>query len=266
MEGEGRSGVVVAAILAALFLAAAAAPAPPAAPSPAARLKVKVLATHPHDPQAYTQGLVWDGGALYESAGLYGRSSLRRVAPATGLVERRIDLAPGFFAEGLALVGKRLVQLTWQEGIAFAYDRDSFARVGEFPYQGEGWGLCYDGRRLVMSDGSDRLSFHDPVTFAAVGGIGVTLDGMPARALNELECVGGFVYANVYQTDRILKIDPRSGRAVAEIDASGLLSETERAAAEVLNGIAWDPRSRRFWITGKLWPKMFEVEFVPAGK
>jgi glutaminyl-peptide cyclotransferase len=249
--------------------AGAPASAPPAAeaaraPGAAERLRVKVLSVRPHDPGAYTQGLVWDHGTLYESAGLYGSSSLRQVDPATGEVLRRLDLPPGFFAEGLAQVGRRLVQLTWKEGVAFLYDTRSFERVGELRYEGEGWGLCNDGRRLVMSDGSDRLSFRDPATFALLGGVDVRLDGRPARQLNELECVGGAVYANVWMTDEILRIDPAGGRVTAVIDAGGLLGGAEAAHADVLNGIAYDPVKKTFLLTGKLWPKLFEVVFVPA--
>ena len=218
----------------------------------------------PHDPAAYTQGLVWDHGTLYESAGLYGRSSLRQVDPRTGEVLRRLDVPPGFFAEGLAEVGNRLLQLTWKEGVAFVYEPRSFERVGEFRYEGEGWGLCDDGRRLVMSDGSDHLGFRDRRTFALLGGVNVLLDGRPATQLNELECVGGAVYANVWMTDQILRIDPASGRVTAVIDAGGLLDAAEQAQADVLNGIAYDPEKKTFLITGKLWPKMFEVVFIPA--
>ena len=245
-------------------------PAPPVAgaaagapsTSRAERLRVKVLSVRPHDPSAYTQGLVWDHGTLYESAGLYGSSSLRQVDPLTGDVRRRLDLPPGFFAEGLAQVGNRLVQLTWKEGVAFVYDARTFERLGEHHYEGEGWGLCNDGSRLVMSDGSDRLSFRDPRTFALLGGVDVRLDGRPARQLNELECVGGAVYANVWMTDEILRIDPASGRVTAVVDAGSLLDAADLAHADVLNGIAYDAAKRTFLITGKLWPKLFEVVFV----
>jgi glutaminyl-peptide cyclotransferase len=280
-RAAGAAGTVgaIALVLLAVWLGQAAAPPRPALGpqrSPAAakpmserapeRLRIDVLAIHPHDPQAYTQGLVWHGGELYESDGLYGRSSLRRVDPATGTVKRKIDLEPRLFAEGLALVGERLIQLTWREGLAPVYDRATFKRLAEFHYDGEGWGLCYDGRRLVMSDGSDRLFFRDPKTFAALGSVAVTRDGVPVPQLNELECVGGAVWANVWQTDDILRIDPASGRVTGVAEATGLLTPEDRAAgAEVLNGIAYDPKAGRFWITGKLWPKMFEVRFAPAG-
>jgi len=279
----GAAGAVgaIALVLLVVWLAQAAAPPrpapgpqrprPPVAAKPMPerapeRLRIDVLAIHPHDPQAYTQGLVWHGGELYESDGLYGRSSLRRVDPTTGAVKRKIDLESRIFAEGLALVGERLVQLTWREGLAPVYDRATFKRLAEFHYDGEGWGLCYDGRRLVMSDGSDRLFFRDPRTFAVLGSVAVTRDGVPVPQLNELECVGGAVWANVWQTDDILRIDPASGRVTGVAEATGLLTPEDRAAgAEVLNGIAYDPKTGRFWITGKLWPKMFEVRFAPAG-
>lgn len=241
--------------------AAAAAASAPDAPE---RLKVKVLSTRPHDPEAFTQGLVLDGGTFYESTGLNGKSSLREVDPQTGKVKRKMDVPAEYFAEGLALVDGRLIQLTWKEEKAFVYDRADFKKVGEYRYDGEGWGLCFDGARLVMSDGSDRLTFRDPKTFAVQSIINVTLAGKPATELNELECVDGLIYANVWQTDDILRIDPKDGRVTAVIDASGLLTPEERQKTDVLNGIAWNPRTRTFLITGKLWPKMFEVELVPA--
>jgi glutamine cyclotransferase len=231
--------------------------------APAERLKVQVLSVRPHDPQSFTQGLVWSRGKLYESAGMYGASSLREVDAATGAVRRRLDVPPGFFAEGLALVGDRLIQLTWREGSAFVYSVASFERVAELRYEGEGWGLCFDGRRLVMSDGSDRLTFRDPRTLAATGRVAVRLDGRPLPQLNELECVGREVYANVWQSDEIVRIDPESGRVTAVIAAGGLLAPEERAKADVLNGIAYDAAKKTFLITGKLWPKLFEVRFVP---
>jgi len=265
-------GLAVSAVLAlVVFLLARPAPTPIAPPAPPAssaaveRLVPKVLAVHPHDPTCYTQGLLWQGGALYESCGQYGQSSLRRVDPASGEVRQRVAVPDADFAEGLALVGERLLQLTWREGVALVYDRKTLAKTGQFPYTGEGWGLCFDGRRLVMSDGSDRLTLRDPQTFAVIFGSGelkVTREGVPVERLNELECVGAAIYANVWQSDEILKIDPATGRVEASIDASGLLSPEERAKADVLNGIAWNPETRRFWITGKDWPKMFEVELV----
>ena len=152
--------------------------------------------------------------------------------------------------------------LTWRAQRAFVYDRDSFELLDTYRYRGEGWGLCHDGRRLIMSDGTDRLTFRDPVTFAPLGEQRVRLDGRPLRELNELECVAGGVYANVWQTDVIVRIDPATGRVTDTIDAAGLLQGPDRLGAEVLNGIAHDPRAGTFYITGKWWPKMFEVRFV----
>jgi len=236
------------------------------APDAPERLKVKVLSTRPHDPEAFTQGLVLDGDTMYESTGLNGKSSLREVDPRTGKVKRKLDVPAEYFAEGLALVDGRLIQLTWQEEKAFVYNRSDFQKVGELRYDGEGWGLCYDGSRLVMSDGSDRLTFRDPKTFAVKAIVNVTLAGKPATELNELECVDGQVYANVWQTDDILRIDPKDGRVTAVVDASGLLTPEERGKTDVLNGIAWNPKTKTFLITGKLWPKMFEVQFVPLSQ
>jgi glutamine cyclotransferase len=240
----------------------------PALPTTAAgstpeQLKVKVLSKHPHDPSAFTQGLLLKDGELYESTGLEGRSSLRRVDPATGEVRQQIEVPAEFFAEGLARVEDRLLQLTWQDGVAFEYDQESFEKQGEFKYDTEGWGLCYDGQRLVMSDGTSTLFFRDPDTFERIGEVPVTLAGAPQAMLNELECVGNQVYANVWQTDTIVRIDPSTGAVGAVIDASGLLTPEERSRADVLNGIAWDPARGTYIITGKLWPWLYEVQFEP---
>jgi glutamine cyclotransferase len=226
----------------------------------AATVRPEVVRTLPHDPTAFTQGLVFHQGRLLESTGLRGRSTLRLVVPETGVVERRVEVASDRFAEGLALVGSELIQLTWQEHVALRYGLD-FESRGTFEYEGEGWGLCYDGARLVMSDGSSKLTFRDPKTFAVTGELNVTIDGAPLRNLNELECVGSLVYANVWQTDTIARIDAGSGRVITRIDASGLLTPSEAARADVLNGIAFDAKSGHFFLTGKLWPKLFEVRF-----
>ncbi len=235
-----------------------------ASEAPAQRLRVQVLGSEPHDRGAFTQGLVLDDGNLYESTGLYGRSSLREVDRATGEVRRQVQLDPATFAEGLARVGDRLIQLTWQQGVAFVYDLATLERLDQYSYTGEGWGLCYDGARLVMSDGSSSLTFRDPQTFVPTGTVSVTLDGRSIERLNELECVGDRVYANVWMTDEIVRIDPSTGHADAVIDASNLLAPSERLGADVLNGIAYDPDQDVFLITGKLWPRLFEVRFIPA--
>lgn len=225
-------------------------------------LRIDVLREFPHDIGAYTQGLLWYEGKLYESTGETGKSDLRRLDPTTGAVERVIDLDPSLFGEGLARVGRRLIQLTWKSEIAFVYDLDTFETEDDFSYVGEGWGLAFDGRRLIMSDGSARLTFRDPQTFDETGDLLVTLRGLAFRNLNELEWVDGSIYANVWQQDIIVRIDPRSGEISEVIDAAGLLSLSESRGTDVLNGIAYNPESQTFYITGKLWPKMFEVRFV----
>jgi glutamine cyclotransferase len=231
----------------------------------ARQLRVRVVAQHPHDPEAFTQGLVLDGDKLYESVGRYGMSALREIDPRTGEERRRVELPTDIFAEGLALVDDRLIQISWREEKALVWNARTFEKVAEHGYTGEGWGLCYDGRRLVMSDGTGHLTFRDPRTFRAQGELQVTVDGEPADRLNELECARGKIYANVWTTEQILEIDPATGRATAVIDASGLTEGFSQEALEnidVLNGIAYDPRTQRFLITGKLWPQLFEVEFV----
>ena len=228
------------------------------------RLKIRVLHRFPHARDAYTQGLLWHDGKLYESTGQYGQSSLRRVDLTTGTVERQWDLAGDLFAEGLARVGDRLIQLTWHAGLATVYSRQDFSLLDQYSYPGEGWGLCHDGARLVMSDGSDRLSFRDPDTFATLGEVRVTLGERSLSRLNELECVDGAVWANVWTTDLIVRIDPESGRVTATVDASALLRPEERPGVDVLNGIAYRPEAGTFLVTGKYWPTLFEVEFVAS--
>ena len=201
-----------------------------------------MLRTLVHDRNAFTQGLVYHEGKLYESTGLVGRSSLRRVDLDTGRVEQNVPVEAPFFGEGLARVGGELVQLTWQNGKAFVWDMSGFGKVRELDYQGEGWGLCYDGKRLVMSDGSDRLTFRDPSSFAVTGSVQrQPRGGQPVRHLNELECVDGVVYANIWGSDNIARIDPGTGEVTGWIDAGGLLSRTESGGTDVLNGIAHVP-------------------------
>jgi len=233
---------------------------PPAMP---ARLRARVLSTRPHDRSAFTQGLLLYNGELYESTGEYGQSTLRRVDPRTGEVRQRVDVPSIYFAEGLARVGDKLIQLTWRENAAFEYDRATFTKLGQFEYDTEGWGLCYDGAELAMSDGTSTLQFRDPETFDLTGQVEVTRAGQLQANLNELECVGGEVYANIWTTDEIVRIDPITGVVTAVVDASGLLTdEDRRVKVDVLNGIAWDEAAGTFLITGKWWPKLFEVRFV----
>jgi glutaminyl-peptide cyclotransferase len=232
------------------------------------RLRVAVVRRLPHDPGAFTQGLlVHPDGRVFESTGLNGRSSVREVSLETGVVTRQRDVADEYFAEGLTQVDARLLQLTWQDGVAFEYDLETFAPRRQLRYEGEGWGLCYDdaGQRLIMSDGSATLTVRDPDTFEPRSTVRVTRSGRPQRMLNELECVDGAVYANIWQTDEIVRIDPATGHVTAVINARGLLSADERRHADVLNGIAYLPDSGHFLITGKEWPAMFEVTFSREG-
>lgn len=219
----------------------------------------RVVAMHPHDPAAFTQGLVYADEVFYEGTGLHGRSSLRRVDPPTGQVQQKVDLAPSYFGEGVALVGDTLYQLTWKEHTALAYDRRSFAAAGQFTYTTEGWGLTYDGRSLIMSDGSNILYFRDPVTFEETGRVQVFDGARPVTLLNELEFIDGEVYANVWQTDCIARIDPQTGRVTAWIDLAGL----RPPQTDVLNGIAYDAGQGRLFVTGKLWPHLYEIALVP---
>ena len=233
------------------------------APGTPASRAVEVVASFPHDQAAFTQGLVWHDGHMFESTGLYGSSSVRQVRLSDGAVLMQRDLPENLFGEGLALVGDTLIQLTWRAGDAYVWPLDSFKRaVTRFNYDGEGWGLCFDGARLVMSDGSDRLTFRDPDTFDVIGGVDVTFDGQPLVQLNELECVGGRVWANVWFEDRIVEIDPSSGQVVSYADLGRLLTEVERSALgrdDVLNGIAYRDDTGTFLVTGKRWPKVFEI-------
>lgn len=241
------------------------------APAKPRRLRVEVVESYPHDREAFTQGLLLEGpGTLLESTGHYGVSELRRVDLETGEVMRRQGLPAEVFGEGLARVpggkggGYRLMQITWREGVALLWDAASFERRGEFRYSGEGWGLCYQPEedRLVMSDGSPRLTFRDPRTFAVTREVTVTLEGRPLGALNELECVDGRVWANVYGQQALVEIDPAEGRVTAVVNASGLLAAEESGGTDVLNGIAHDPSDGTFLLTGKLWPRLFRVRFV----
>lgn len=235
----------------------------------------EVISVRPHDPGAFTQGILWYDGSIYESTGRNGESTLREVDPQTGEVLRSINVPEEYFAEGLALVDDKLIQLTWKTGVAFVYDRATFEQIGTFSYTGEGWGLCYDGRYLYMSDGSSFLQVRDPQTFDLIFSGLVTLQGRMVDKLNELECVGDYVYANIYANyannsgtvypDYIVQIDKTNGVVVGAIDVSGLVPPEEKAqfdASEVLNGIVYLPDSDTFLLTGKHWPKMYEVKFV----
>jgi len=235
-------------------------------PSAAESLTVDVLRQLPHDPGAFTQGLELDAGVLYESTGLVGRSSLREVDLETGEVVRQRDLPAPTFAEGLTVVDGELLQLTWRNGVLYRWDKETFEPTGTARYQGEGWGLCYDGEVLWMSDGSSRLTRRDPATFAVLGTVEVRRAGEPVQRLNELECVEGDVYANVWLTDEIVRGNKRTGEVTATVDAAPLreLMPAGLGADAVLNGIAYLEGSGTFLLTGKLWPSAFEVRFVAA--
>ena len=225
-------------------------------------MTVRVLATYPHDREAFTQGLLWHDGSLYESVGQYGRSAVRRVDLVSGEVEREVRLADHLFGEGLALFDGVLHQLTWRAGRGFRWTVGELERREGFTYSGQGWGLCTAGGELVRSDGTARLTFHDAQDFRLLRTLQIERAGRPQPNLNELECVDGWIYANVWTTEEIVRIDPANGRVTAVIDASGLLSDGERDGADVLNGIAYYPPNRTFLLTGKYWPKLFEVDLV----
>lgn len=229
------------------------------------RMTYEVVQAYPHDPLAFTQGLIFEDGIFYESAGLYGQSSLRKVDLATGEVLQRVDLPAVYFAEGLTAWGDQLIQLTWQEHSGFVYDKDSFTQTGTFEYATEGWGLTQDGERLIMSDGTSTLYFLAPETFAVLDRVTVTDLGREIANLNELEWIQGEVFANIWQTDDIVRIDPETGEVLGWIDLSGLLPEEERGPeTNVLNGIAFDPQDNRLFLTGKLWPRLYEIRLVPV--
>ncbi|MDX1654026.1 MAG: glutaminyl-peptide cyclotransferase [Candidatus Competibacteraceae bacterium] len=223
----------------------------------------RVVNSYPHDPEAFTQGLIFHDGQLYEGTGLWGRSELRRVDLETGKVLARLPLPRNLFGEGIALVEERIFQITWQSGRGFVYHRDTLEPLASFRYPGEGWGLAFDGRRLIMSNGSATLLFLDPRTLEITGHLRVYDGQRPVTRLNELEVVEGEIFANVWMTDRIARIDPHSGLVTGWIDLSGLLADKHRQRrVDVLNGIAYDPENRRLFVTGKLWPKLFEIELV----
>jgi glutaminyl-peptide cyclotransferase len=234
------------------------------APGPTAVAQYRVVHVFPHDPEAFTQGLVYFDGFLYEGTGLNGRSSIRKVRLENGEVLQIQKLDPQYFGEGIAILGNSLFELTWQAELGFIYDRRTFQRTGTFTYKGEGWGLTQDGKRLIMSDGSSYLRFIDPVTRKEVSRLQVRDGGKPVERLNELEYVKGEVLANVWQTERLARISPKTGQVLGWVDLSGLLSAREAQTVDVLNGIAYDAEHDRLFVTGKLWPKLFEIKVVES--
>lgn len=228
--------------------------------------KFAVVASYPHDPHAYTQGLLWHAGFLFESTGLEGRSTLRRVRLDDGVVVQKRTLADRYFGEGLAQVNNRLIQLTWKAGVGFVYDANTFECLSSFHYAGQGWGLTYDGKRLIMSDGTAVLRFLDPQSLNIIDRQTVTLKGQPLPRLNELEMVHNELWANLYPTDVIARIDPDTGHVIGLIDASALRNKLSAVYdAGALNGIAYDAVNDRILVTGKLWPRLFEVRPIALG-
>jgi len=226
------------------------------------RYGYRVIRSYPHDRQAFTQGLFFADGCLYEGTGLHGRSSLRKVDLSSGRVLKEARLDPSHFGEGITALGDRIVQVTWQSRVGFVYDRKSFSRVKLFTYPHEGWGITYDGKRLIMSDGTSILHLLDPKDFRETAALSV-FDGQgPVAGLNELEYVRGAIYANLWPTDQIAVIDPGTGRVTARIELKGLLDARDAAGTDVLNGIAYDAAGDRLFVTGKLWPKVFEIKIV----
>ena len=257
-----RPGVLKGLILAVLLAASFAAPAWAGGPRSYGYTVVKA---YPHDPGAFTQGLLWRDGFLYESTGLHGRSSVRKVALETGVPEQERLIDSRYFGEGVVDWKGRLIALTWRDQVGFIFDLATFEKVGEFSYSGEGWALTRDETRIIMSDGTAFLRFLDPETLKETGRVQVTDNGKPVDNLNELEWVKGEVLANIWQTDRIARIDPKTGHVTGWIDLSGLLGSVDRASGQVdvLNGIAYDGATDRLFVTGKLWPKLFEIKLTP---
>ena len=226
-----------------------------------AELEYKVLDSYNHDHKAFTQGLEIHENYLYEGTGLYGRSSLRKVDIQSGRVLNKIKLESEYFGEGITILNNKIYQLSWKENTAFVYDLD-FNLLKKFSYQGEGWGLTNNGEQIIMSDGSQYLYYRDPETFEVLKKISVKNNKQPVKNLNELEYQEGFIYANIWQTDYIIKIDAQSGATAAYLDLSGILSTDYQGEIDVLNGIAYDPQAQNFLVTGKLWPKMYRIEFA----
>lgn len=224
----------------------------------------KIINIYPHDPTSFTQGLVFDDGFLYEGTGLRGHSSLRRVDLETGTAIQSYGLQPQFFGEGITIYGNTIIQLTWQSHTGFVYDKDTFELLKEFTYPTEGWGITHDGKKLIMSDGTSVLHFLDLETFEEIGSVNVYDTNGPVTRLNELEYINGEIYANVWQTDYIVRIHPQTGQVTGWIDLEGLLTPEEcNQRADVLNGIAYDAENCRLFVTGKWWPYLFEIELIP---
>jgi glutamine cyclotransferase len=228
----------------------------------AVRYTYTVVNVYPHDKDAFTQGLVYENGFLYEGTGLYGKSTLRRVELETGTVLQLYALSNQLFGEGITIFNDKIIQLTWQSHVGFVYDKYSFDQLREFGYPTEGWGITHDDNRLIMSDGTANLYFLNPETFEQIGQIEVHDTG-PVTRLNELEYINGEIYANIWTEERIAIINPQNGQVKAWIDLSGIYASQNRAAGDVLNGIAYDPEADRLFVTGKNWPQLYQIELVP---
>ena len=225
----------------------------------------QIIDTFPHDENAFTQGLVFENGLFYESTGRYGSSSVRRVDPSTGDILKIYELPDQFFGEGLTVVDDQIIQLTWRSKVGFVYNKENFALKSEFSYQTEGWGITYDGSRLLMSDGTATLYFLDVRTFEQIGTIEVFDGNTPIARLNELEFINGEIFANVWGTESIVRIDPQTGKVTGWISLQGLLDrKTLDKPVDVLNGIAYDEINKRIFVTGKLWPNIFHIALVPV--
>jgi len=226
----------------------------------------KVVNTYPHDQSAFTEGLVFEDGVLYEGTGLHGYSTLRRVKLETGEILQICELPRQYFGEGVTIYGNKIIQLTWQSHIGFVYDKYSFKLLQEFNYPDEGWGITHDGKHLIMSDGTSTLHFLNPETFKEISQIEVSANDIPVTRINELEYVQGEIYANIWQTERIARIDPLTGQVIGWIDLKGILSpEDDSITVDVLNGIAYDAKNDRLFVTGKFWSKLFEIELIGQG-
>lgn len=257
--------LLIAALLA-LCLAACASAKPSQFENLESRLSYEVLQTYPHDPTAYTQGLVWRGDHFIEGTGLYGESVLRKVS-LEGEVLQNIALPPEYFGEGITELNGKIYQLTWKENTGFIYDAQSLEKLGQFSYPTEGWGLTTDGEVLILSDGSSKLFFYQPEPFELLREVEVTLDGQPVTRLNELEWIKGSVFVNIWLTDIIVRVDPKDGRVLSQIDLSGLRpQDTLQDSALVLNGIAYDEPNDKLFVTGKKWDKLYEIRLVPAAE
>ncbi len=234
---------------------------------PTPRLQYEIVNEFPHDPEAFTQGLVWQDGFLYEGTGLYGSSSLRKVELETGDILQQHLLPEDYFGEGITILGEKIYQLTWKEQTGFIYNKETFQLTGVFSYPHEGWGMTHDGTYLIISDGTSILHFMDPLTLEEVKQVTVHDQQMPVHQLNELEYVQGRIYANIWQTDCIAIIEPESGKVIAWIDLSGLFNQLDlenHQKLDVLNGIAYDSEDNMLFVTGKLWPKIFQIKVIQS--